>query len=123
VAIEGYGRSPQLGAEMNVLSKVGCAIGRHGGQWSLPGGRCESMRVCTACGKTNEIVRHTWSSFAYVDAGRCEQVRRCERCGTAESRSEHDWGPWLYLDTEFNAPQIHRCRRCHETEKTAYTLR
>jgi hypothetical protein len=96
---------------------------RHSGQWSLPGGRCESVRVCTSCGKTDEVVHHTWSEFAYAAADRCEQVRRCHRCGATESRSEHDWGPWQYANTEFNAPQIHRCRRCHETEKTAYTMR
>jgi hypothetical protein len=108
---------------MNVLRKLLCAIGLHSGQWSLPGGRCESVRVCTACGKTDETVRHTWGEFAYVVADGCEQIRRCQRCGTTESRSEHEWGPWLYANTEFNAPQIRRCRRCHETEKTTYTMR
>ncbi|BEL06009.1 hypothetical protein Q0Z83_042000 [Actinoplanes sichuanensis] len=81
------------------------------------------MRVCTTCGKTDKIVRHTWGGFSYADAGRCEQVRRCERCATTQSRTRHEWGPWRYANTEFGAPQIHRCHRCHETEKTAYTLR
>jgi len=100
-----------------------CAVGLHSGQWSRPGHRCESERVCRACGNLNEKVRHTWGGFVYVGADRCEQVRRCGRCGTTESRIEHDWGPWLYASTEFSAPQVHRCRRCHETEKTAYTMR
>src|SRR3954452_13274697 len=108
---------------MNILRTLLCAMGLHSGRWSLPGVRCESARLCTACGKSEEKVRHTWGTFAYVDADRCEQVRRCQRCGTTESRSEHDWGPWLNTNTEFNAPQMHRCRRCRETEKTLYTLR
>lgn len=108
---------------MNVLRKSLCAIGLHSGSWSLPGGRCESVRVCTACGKTDENVRHTWGAFAYIVADGCEQIRRCERCGATESRTEHDWGLWFYANTEFNAPQVHKCRRCHETEKTAHTLR
>lgn len=108
---------------MNVLRKLWCATGLHSGQWSLPGVRCESVRVCTACGKTDEKVGHTWGAFAYVTAGRCEQVRRCERCGTTDSRSEHDWGPWLYLNWEYNSPQFHKCRRCHEMEKTVHTMR
>lgn len=108
---------------MNVLRKLTCAVGLHSGPWSSPGGRCESVRACTTCGKTDEVARHTWGGFAYVEADRCEQVRRCERCATTQSRSQHDWGPWRYANTEFGAPQFHRCRRCHEMEKTAYTLR
>jgi hypothetical protein len=108
---------------MIVLRRLTCAVGRHSGQWSVPGGRCESVRVCTTCGKTDEIVRHVWGGFAYTGAGQCEQVRRCGRCATTQSRALHHWGPWRYSNTEFGAPQIHRCRRCHETEKTAYTLR
>ena len=108
---------------MNVLMNLMCAVGLHSGQGPLPGVRCESKRVCAACGKTDEKADHTWGEFVHVDADRCEQVRCCERCGTAESRTEHDWGPWLYASTDFDAPQTHRCRRCHETEKSAHTMR
>ncbi|PWK39856.1 hypothetical protein BC793_121123 [Actinoplanes xinjiangensis] len=108
---------------MIVFRRLLCVAGLHSGPWLLSDGRCESVRVCTACGKTDKIVRHTWGGFVYVDAGRCGQVRRCERCATTQSRTWHAWGPWRYANTEFGAPQIHRCRRCHETEKTAYTLR
>jgi hypothetical protein len=68
------------------------------------------------------VGRHS-GRFAYVDAGRCEQVRRCGRCAMAQSRAQHVWGPWRYANTEFGAPQFHRCRRCHKTEKTARTRR
>ncbi|GAA2564908.1 hypothetical protein GCM10010435_41770 [Winogradskya consettensis] len=108
---------------MNVLRRMLCSIGLHAGQWFLPGSRCESQRVCTVCGKLSEKVRHSWTEFAYVAAGGCEQVRRCERCSATESRPEHDWGPWFYTNMEFSAPQAHRCRRCHQTEKTIYTMR
>lgn len=107
---------------MNVLRKLLCATGLHTGQWSLPGVRCESVRVCAACGKTSEKAQHTWGECAYVEEGRCEQVRRCRRCGTTESRNQHDWGPWRYLNWEYNSPQFRRCRRCHETEKTVATM-
>jgi hypothetical protein len=108
---------------MNVLLKLMCAAGLHSGQWSLPGDRCDSVRVCARCGKTDEVFGHTWSGFVHVDTRRCEQLRRCGRCAMTQSRTQHEWGPWRYSNTEFGTPQIHRCRRCHETEKTAYTLR
>ncbi|GAB2584021.1 hypothetical protein Aab01nite_54670 [Paractinoplanes abujensis] len=108
---------------MKVFKKLMCGAGLHSGQWSLPGRRCASVRVCVSCGRAGEKVRHTWGGFVYVDADRCGQVRRCERCGTTESRIAHDWGPWLYANVEFNSPQFHKCGRCHETEKTAYTSR
>ncbi|MBM2616303.1 hypothetical protein JIG36_12125 [Actinoplanes sp. LDG1-06] len=108
---------------MNVLRRSLCAAGLHSGPWSHPGARCESTRVCTGCGRNDEVVQHTWGAFAYLAPDRCEQMRRCTRCGTTQTRTQHVWGPWLYANTEFDAPQIHRCRRCHETEKTRYTLR
>jgi hypothetical protein len=108
---------------MNVLRKLLCKIGLHAGQWSLPGIRCESVRVCAACGKTNERVHHTWGEFAYITTEGCEQVRRCERCATTDSRTEHDWGSWRYLNWEYNSPQFHRCSRCHVTEKSVATMR
>jgi hypothetical protein len=108
---------------MNVLRKLMCATGLHSGRWSLPGARCEIVRVCTTCGKADEKFRHTWGEFGYVAADRCDQVRRCQRCGTPDSRTAHDWGPWRYLNWEYNSPQFRRCGRCHETEKTFATMR
>jgi hypothetical protein len=108
---------------MSVFGRVLCVFGRHCGQWSSPGGRCEMDRVCAYCGKSEELTRHTWSPFAYVADDRCEQLRRCERCGSTESQPAHVWGPWRYLNTEFNSPQVRECLRCHATDKTSYTLR
>ncbi|WP_433384703.1 hypothetical protein ACQPZX_24275 [Actinoplanes sp. CA-142083] len=95
-----------------------CKVGRHSGAWSLPGSRCEIVRICDSCGKREEQTRHTWSPFGYVSEGRCDQMRRCERCGSAESRLRHEWGPWLYLDDEMVTAQVHTCRRCRESERT-----
>jgi hypothetical protein len=108
---------------MNVLRTVMCRIGRHSGQWSLPGARCERVRICTACGTSDEQARHTWGEFAYVDADRCEQLRHCQRCGTTESWTVHEWDPWRYVNWEYNSPQFRTCRRCHEKERTVYTTR
>ena len=108
---------------MSAFRKIMCRAGLHSGQWSNPGSRCETVRVCDNCGCTDEKSRHTWGLFEYVNSDECDQVRRCRRCGSSESRQEHNWGPWLYLNTEFNSPQVHTCRRCLQTEKTAYTLR
>ena len=98
---------------------IACALGRHRGEWSHPGSRCEIVRVCGSCGARAEKTRHTWGRFGYVRDGRCEQTRRCERCHATESRSGHEWGPWVYCDEEIVTAQAHTCRRCHETERTA----
>jgi hypothetical protein len=108
---------------MSILSRALCAMGRHSGEWSHPGSRCETTRTCVSCGKQQERARHDWGRFDYVADGQCEQVRRCARCGSTESRTLHDWGPWFYHDEEFTSGQVHTCRRCHETERTAYTMR
>lgn len=108
---------------MSVLGKVLCAAGLHSGTWSYPGRRCETTRTCDRCGRAEEVVRHTWGQYGYGEAGRCDQARRCGRCGSVDHRTTHQWGPWLYLNTEFNSPQFHVCVRCHETERTAPTLR
>jgi hypothetical protein len=103
---------------MSILSRALCMAGHHSGEWSHPGSRCESVRVCASCGKVDERTHHVWGQFDYVDPGRCEQVRRCERCGSAESRPWHQWGPWVYADEELITAQVHTCRRCHESERT-----
>ncbi|UQU61768.1 hypothetical protein COUCH_22280 [Couchioplanes caeruleus] len=108
---------------MSILRSALCAIGRHRGQWSNPGRRCEAERVCEECGRREERTRHTWGPFAYVAPGRCEQSRRCERCAATETITAHEWGPWFYYENEITTPQIHTCRRCHESERTAYTVR
>ena len=108
---------------MTILRSTLCAIGRHHGDWSLPGARCETTRVCASCGTAEERTRHVWGEFGYAGDGRCEQTRRCERCGSAQSRTLHDWGPWLYLTMEFDSPQAHTCRRCHDSERTRPTLK
>jgi hypothetical protein len=108
---------------MSMLGKALCRLGRHSGQWSHAGSRCETVRTCDVCGKTEELTRHAWGRYTYVDADQCGQIRRCERCGSTESRSWHQWGPWLYLNTEFTSPQVRTCRRCHESERTSYTMR
>ena len=108
---------------MNFWAKARCRTGLHSGEWSSPGRRCEIVRVCDACGRQQEKTRHTWGRFAYLAADQCEQTRRCERCGAIETRPVHEWGPWLYLNNELNSPQVHTCRRCHQNERTAYTLR
>ena len=100
-----------------------CRLGWHSGQWSYPGSRCEVVRTCDSCGKTAEQTRHDWGPFTYPRAGDCVQLSRCLRCGATQSRSAHDWGPWVYANTEFNSPQVRTCRRCHETERTSYTVR
>jgi hypothetical protein len=103
---------------MSVLRKAMCEMGRHSGVWSLPGSRCEIVRICDSCGKREEQTRHLWGRFSYVHANECDQIRRCERCGLTESRSRHEWGPWLYDDEELITTQVHRCRRCHQTGRT-----
>jgi hypothetical protein len=108
---------------MSILATLRCNAGRHSGAWSHPGSRCEIMRICDSCGKLEEQTHHLWGPFAYLEADQCEQTRRCERCGSTQSRSSHEWGPWLYLNTEFTSPQVHTCRRCHQTERTNYTMR
>src|SRR5690349_7234457 len=112
------GPTMDLGAEMSVLGKAMCRLGRHTGVWSLPGSRCEIVRVCESCGKAEGKSRHSWGQFSYADQDHCDEIRRCERCGTTESRLRHEWGPWLYLDEELVTAQFHTCRRCHQTERT-----
>ncbi|GAA0504890.1 hypothetical protein Ade02nite_70900 [Paractinoplanes deccanensis] len=106
---------------MDILRQALCAMGRHSGEWSHPGSRCETIRTCSACGRTEERSRHDWGDWGY--AGGCEQVRRCLRCGAPDSWPDHDWGPWLYANTEFNSPQVRTCRRCHTSERTSPTYR
>jgi len=108
---------------MTILTRARCLAGLHSGQWSLPGRRCETLRVCDSCGERQERTHHVWGPFDYVRADECDQVRRCERCGSTQSQSRHEWGPWLYLNTEMNSPQFHTCARCHQSERTAYTMR
>jgi len=108
---------------MRILRRAMCLLGRHCGDWSPPGGRCEVVRICASCGTREEQARHAWGLFGYVDDERCDQVRRCERCGSTETRSRHEWGPWLYQNTEFNSPQIHTCQRCRQSERTSPTMR
>ena len=109
---------------MNVVDALRCKVGRHSGTWSHPGSRCQMVRTCESCGRTEEITRHRWGPFGgYLAPDDCAQIRRCERCGATESRSLHEWGPWLYANTEFTAPQVRTCRRCHRSERTLYTVR
>jgi hypothetical protein len=103
---------------MSVLRSAICKLGRHSGDWSLPGSRCETVRICDACGERQEQTHHTWGPFGYVEDHRCDQIRRCERCGSTESLSRHDWGPWLYQDEQLVTAQVHTCRRCHRSEQT-----
>jgi hypothetical protein len=103
---------------MRVLRKALCSTGRHAGHWSLPGSRCETVRICDSCGKREEHTHHTWGEFRYVGNDRCEQTRRCERCGATESRSTHEWGPWRYADEQLVTAQVRICRRCHQAERT-----
>lgn len=103
---------------MSVLRNAMCKIGRHSGDWSLPGRRCKVVRVCDSCGKLEMEPRHIWGQFSYVNDDQCEQIRRCDRCGSTESRSRHEWGPWVYLDEELLTAQVHTCRRCHQSERT-----
>jgi hypothetical protein len=107
---------------MNLIAKLRCRAGLHSGEWSYPGGRCETVRVCVSCGKLDERSQHAWGRFA-DQAGQCEQIRRCDRCGATEIQPRHEWGPWFYSDNEFNARQIRTCRRCRQTERTAPTGR
>lgn len=103
---------------MSALRSAICKLGRHSGAWTLPGSRCETVRICDACGKRQEQTHHTWGPFGYVEDHRCDQIRRCERCGSTESRSRHEWGPWLYQDAQLVTAQVHTCRRCHRSERT-----
>ena len=108
---------------MSILTSIRCKTGHHAGQWSFSGSHCAAVRSCESCGTREQRTRHAWLPFAYVEAGRCDQVRRCERCGATQSRRVHVWGPWFYRDNELNTPQVHTCTRCHESERTAYTMR
>ena len=108
---------------MSVLRKAMCKMGRHSGEWSFPGSRCETVRVCDSCGKLEEKTHHIWGQFRYVNADQCDQTRRCERCGLTETQLKHLWGPWLYQNSEFNSPQVRTCQRCRKTERTIYTMR
>lgn len=103
---------------MSILRKAMCAAGRHQGDWSLPGGRCESVRVCPSCGTAEERARHVWGPYLYLADRRCDQGRRCIRCGAMRIRERHDWGPWRYADDALVTAQVHTCRRCHRTERT-----
>lgn len=104
---------------MGILTKAMCKMGRHSGDWSAPGRRCEAVRICDSCGKRKEDVRHSWGQYSYVNDDQCEQLRRCDRCGSTESQSRHEWGPWVYLDEELGTAQVHTCRRCHKTARTS----
>jgi hypothetical protein len=108
---------------MTVLKKALCKMGRHSGQWSHPGGRCEIVRICHSCGRREEETRHIWGQFSYVSPDQCGQTRRCERCGFSEARFRHEWGPWVYHDEQLNSGQVRACQRCHQTERTTYTMR
>lgn len=44
---------------MNVLRRLLCTIGLHTGQWSFPGVRCESVRVCRRCHETEKTIATT----------------------------------------------------------------
>jgi hypothetical protein len=112
------GRPRDQGAQMSLFGKAKCTMGRHSGAWSLPASRCEIVRTCDSCGKVEERSRHSWGQFGYVAGDQCDEVRRCQRCGMTESRVRHEWGPWLYLDEEVVTAQFHKCRRCHQTERT-----
>jgi hypothetical protein len=108
---------------MSVLARGRCLVGRHSGEWSLPDGRCTTHRTCDSCGEVEAETLHVWGPFDYIAPDRCDQSHRCERCGAAEFRVRHEWGPWLYANLEQNAPQERVCKRCHEAERTRYTLR
>jgi hypothetical protein len=108
---------------VSVFARAMCRAGRHAGEWSLPDGRCMSYRNCDRCGELESKTLHAWGPFEYTASGRCDQSRRCERCRATESRVRHEWGPWLYSNLEQNSPQQRECKRCHEVERTRYTLR
>ena len=108
---------------MRVLKKAMCTMGRHSGEWSHPGSRCEIVRICPSCGEREEETHHVWGQFSYVSPDQCDQRRRCQRCGSTETRPRHEWGPWLYHDEQLNSRQARTCQRCHQTERTTYTMR
>jgi hypothetical protein len=108
---------------MSVLAKARCSVGRHSGEWSHPDGQCTIVRTCDSCGEVESETRHVWLPFEYTAPDRCDQSHRCERCGATELRVCHTWGPWRYSNLEFNSPQERVCRRCHQVERTRYTLR
>jgi hypothetical protein len=37
-----------------------CKIGRHSGEWSPPGSRCEIVKICDFCGKLEEETHNIW---------------------------------------------------------------
>jgi hypothetical protein len=80
---------------MSILRKAMCLTGRHSGDWSLPGSRCDIVSVCSSCGKREEQTRHVWGQF----------------------------GPWLYQNLEFDSPQIRTCLRCRQAERSRQTMR
>ena len=108
---------------MSVLAKARCKVGQHSGEWSNSDGRCTTLRTCESCGKVEAKTVHVWGPFDYAAPDRCDQRRRCERCGAAEFQVQHEWGPWLYCNLERTSPQERVCKRCHEAERTRYTLR
>ena len=109
---------------MSAWARAMCMVGRHAGEWSHADGRCEIVRTCDSCGKCDVKTRHVWGHFAYLAADQCDQRRHCERCGSTESRVQHDWGPWGYRDEkQQHTGQIRVCRRCHEHQRTRYTIR
>ena len=46
-----------------------------------------------------------------------------QTAGSAPSSVTPEWGPWRYTNLEQNSPQERVCKRCHEAERTRYTLR
>ncbi len=107
---------------MGVLAKVRCRAGRHSGEWSDPDGRCRTFRTCDSCGIVEAKTLHVWGPFDYIAPDRCDQSHRFERCGATEFQVRHECGPWLYRGEEQISGQERVCKRCHEAERTRYTL-
>ena len=75
---------------MSVLRKAMCKIGRYSGEWSLPGSRCEIVRICDSCGKLEEETHHASSPhMSTMPQDRTDHLHKALTGGDVEVRPTH----------------------------------
>ncbi len=94
-----------------------CRCGIHQGRWLyVTEGKCQQLRLCRFCGKTDMRMKHI-RSWRYIKNDVCEQTKICARCQFSQGqRIEHQWGPVWQSGSWFGTKESHRCERCGEVE-------
>lgn len=80
---------------MGLLRNARCAVGLHGGKWTLrphDGDPCRHERRCdnSGCQWASTRTTHASTPWRFSEAGACDQERGCERCPYEEKREHHD---------------------------------